>query len=106
MKVEQNGNVGAARKAFLAACGANDAPTARRELLAWARAHWPDAPPAGLTALAQRVDAHQATLLRELDRACYAGGIWQGGPLAEALTPFAHTKSGPQPENGLAPLYR
>jgi hypothetical protein len=77
---------GAARKAFRQACHDHDAAAARRHLLDWAGAVWPHDPPAGLNALARRVpDPDAAKLLRELDRACYAGGDWQGEPLAKAL---------------------
>ena len=75
-----------ARSAFQAACRANDASGARRNLISWANAVSPGAPIAGLTALAKRVeDSNTVTLLRELDRACYAGGTWDGAALAEAL---------------------
>jgi len=76
-----------ARKAFQQACRDNDADAARRELLSWARAAWPDTPPLGLNALAQRLQSPGATdLLGKLDRACYSGGHWQGGQLAAALS--------------------
>jgi hypothetical protein len=75
-----------ARRAFRQACRDNAAPAARRNLLAWARANWPHDPPTGLNALARRLpDPRLSALLRELDRACYAGGEWRGGALAEAL---------------------
>jgi BatD DUF11 like domain len=74
------------RKAFRQACRDNDATAARSHLLAWAQAAWPDDPPAGLNALARRLDqAGIADLLRGLDRACYAGGAWNGAALLEAL---------------------
>lgn len=83
---------GEARKAFRRACRADDAPDARRQLLAWARANWPDDRPAGLNALARRLpDPRLLALLRELDRACYAGGEWQGKALLEALTSLPGT---------------
>lgn len=80
---------GEARTAFRQACRDNAATAARRHVLAWAHAHWPHDPPAGLNALARRLpDPRLPTLLRELDRACYAGGDWRGEPLAEALAAF------------------
>ncbi len=79
-------NASAARKAFREACRANDAPAARRHLLVWARAHWPQDPPAGLNALALRLDdPQQKQLLQALDRAVYAGASWQGAALDRAL---------------------
>ena len=99
-------HAGVARKAFRQACSDNDAAAARRHLLDWTRATWPHDPPAGLSALSQRLqDARLTTLLRELDRACYAGGDWRGAPLAEALATMPGTvdKTGKTPE--LASLY-
>lgn len=78
--------MGAARKAFRQACHDNDAAAARRHLLEWASTVWPQDPPAGLNALARRLpDPTVSQLLRELDRACYAGGDWRGAALAQAL---------------------
>lgn len=94
------------RAAFRAACEANDAPAARAHLLAWTTAVW-GAAPAGVSAVAARIgDAGVADLLRDLDRACYAGGPWQGRPLAAALAdlPGSGAKTGRR-RDGLAPLY-
>jgi hypothetical protein len=51
-------------------------------------------------------DPDTAALLRELDRACYAGGAWRGDALAERLgelrpAPAAARERGTE----LAPLY-
>jgi hypothetical protein len=94
------------RTAFRAACQANDPHAARAHLLAWAAALWGNTP-AGINAIAARIgDAAVADLLRDLDRACYAGGPWQGGPLPAALTelPASSDKAARQ-RDGLAPLY-
>jgi len=94
------------RAAFRAACQANDPQAARVHLLAWTAALW-GTTPAGINAVAARIgDAAVAELLRDLDRACYAGGAWQGGALAAALAqlPAAPGKRGRQ-RDGLAPLY-
>jgi hypothetical protein len=94
------------RAAFRAACEANDAHAARAHLLSWATALW-GTTPAGVNAIAARLgDAAVVDLLRDLDRACYAGGAWQGRALAGALTelPAAHGKE-PREPDGLAPLY-
>jgi hypothetical protein len=76
-----------ARRAFHAACQAGDAAAARQHLLEWAAAHWPDDPPRGLQALAQRLpDAAQRTAVAALDRTLYAsGGDWDGAVLAASL---------------------
>ncbi len=75
-----------ARNAFQQACRDNDAQTARRHLLAWARARDPDHAPSGVLALAQRINGPDTQqLLEQLDRACYAGEAWQGSALAQAL---------------------
>lgn len=94
------------RAAFRAACDANDPHAARAHLLAWASAIWGTAP-AGINAIAARIGNDVlAELLRDLDRACYAGGTWQGGPLAAALTELSAPpgKTAHQ-RDGLAPLY-
>ena len=94
------------RAAFRAACQANDAPAARAHLLAWTGAAW-GATAAGINAVAARIsDATVIELLRDLDRACYAGGAWQGAPLAAALTSLPPAPDRPARErDGLAPLY-
>ena len=74
-----------ARKAFRQACGENDAHAARRHLIEWSAATFDD-PPAGLGALAKRLgNPALKPLLEQLDRACYGGGEWEGGPLQDAL---------------------
>ena len=93
--------------AFRAACETNDPHSARTHLLAWTAALWGTTPP-GINAIAARIgDVAVAELLRDLDRACYAGGAWEGGTLAAALTelPAPSDKSARQGREGLAPLY-
>jgi hypothetical protein len=94
------------KAAFRAACLANDASAARAHLLAWAGAAWL-ATPAGTSAVAARIgDTTVAALLRDLDRACYAGGSWQGAPLAAALTSLPPSADSPaRARDGLEPLY-
>jgi hypothetical protein len=76
----------AAQKAFQAACNDNDRVAARRHLLEWVRAQWPGDSPQGLNALASRLNNDRAAqLVRQLDRACYGEGEWQGGELARTL---------------------
>lgn len=68
------------------ACEADTPHPARQALLAWAAVEWPDHPPQGLQALADRLhDAALTEPLRALDRACFMGGPWQGQALAQAL---------------------
>jgi hypothetical protein len=103
-------NAAKARAAFQAACRANDAPAARRALLAWARANAPDAAPVGLNALAKQIDDPAiAAHVRALDRACYAGDNWQdGAALAQTLTELPtrkNTSSSRESRSALAPLY-
>ena len=94
------------RAAFRAACEANDPHAARTHLLAWTAALWGTAP-GGVNTVGARIgDPAVADLLRDLDRACYAGGGWQGSPLAAALTELpAPPGKGPRERDGLAPLY-
>jgi hypothetical protein len=81
---------------------------ARRNLISWANALSPGAPVAGLTALAKRIeDANTVALLRDLDRACYAGGAWDGTALAAALQELnLGQRSAAAREPALAPLYQ
>ncbi|HVS76897.1 MAG TPA: BatD family protein [Steroidobacteraceae bacterium] len=93
------------RAEFRAACEANDAHAARSHLLAWTAALWGTAP-AGINAVAARIgDRAVAELLRDLDRACYAGGTWQGHPLAAALKELPARSKSARERDGLAPLY-
>ena len=101
-----NLNAGPARKAFQQACGADDAQSARKHLLDWVRATWPDERVTGLNALAQRLgDPTLGGLLRELDRACYAGGAWRGAELAAALTSLPKASAQGTAVRKLADLY-
>ena len=97
---------GNAEQAFRQACRDGDPKAARRELLNWARAHWPDAPPNGLDAVAARLgDAQLQTLLQQLDRACYGGGDWNGTALSQALKALPQSQARPKQAAGLATLY-
>ena len=99
-------DTGSARAAFQRACKDHDAPAARRALLSWARAQWPQNPPPGLNALAERLNQPALTgLLHQLDRACYAGADWQGDALGRALSSLSGTAGKPQKAPQLAPLY-
>jgi hypothetical protein len=97
-----------ARAAFHAACHANDASAARRNLLLWANAVLPAPRILGLGDLAKRMDDPQlATLLRALDRGCYAGASWDGAALATALPELLVNEQHNERKPGeLAPLYR
>ncbi len=95
------------RTVLRAACRDNDALAARRSLLAWAAEVWPESPPGGLKALGERLqEPERAALLRDLDRACYAGGGWQGEAFAAAFRdlPPGDRKSS-RGDRELAPLY-
>lgn len=101
-----------ARARFLEACGRDDARAARRYLIAWASAEWPRSPPAGLNGLARRIgDAQIEGLLRELDRACFAGAAWRGEQLAQRFAKWpagssrSHDGRGKGRESPLTPLY-
>lgn len=98
----------AARREFHAACKAGDAVSARRMLLAWAAAHWPNDPPGGLEAVAQRLhDPEAGAALAELNRALYReGGQWNGARLAKCLQQLPKQDSiRGKGETVLAPLY-
>jgi len=84
--VRASGAPARARSAFAQACRRADARAARRALLAWAADRWPDTPPRGLAELSRLLDPRLAALLRQLDRACYAGGPWQGEALLASFS--------------------
>jgi hypothetical protein len=68
------------------ACRDNHTQGARQALIHWAAGFWPDSPPRGLQAIAQRLaDPRYTVPLQELDRACYTGSAWQGQTLAQAF---------------------
>lgn len=95
-----------ARKAFQQSCRENDTKSARRHLLEWACATWPNDPPVGLMALAERLDdAAYEPLLNQLDRACYTDGVWQGELLLKSLKKLSGKQSEIQPLPKLASLY-
>jgi len=95
-----------ARSAFQAACRANDAPSARRNLLVWANAKWRDPRIHGLRGLAKLIgNAETTKLLNALDRACYGEGPWDGTALANALTDLPLPKPATAAPPELAPLY-
>ncbi len=97
-----------ARAQFQDACHRGDAAAARRALLAWAGAAWPDERVTGLQALAKRIgDPEVGTAIAELERACYAGEAWDGSTLATRLTelPKATSRSDTH-DPPIAPLYR
>jgi len=68
------------------ACRDNNAQAARQALIHWAAGFWPESPPRGLQAIAQRLaDPRFTDVLQQLDRACYTGATWQGQTLAQAF---------------------
>lgn len=80
-----------ARAAIRTACLARDPRAARAALLAWGRLRWPDAPPVGLDALAERLGSPELQpLLRAIDGAIYAppGRDWDGSAVWEQLAPY------------------
>jgi hypothetical protein len=89
VKVRQ-ANPKEALRQFRRACEANDAHAARKHLLAWAAANWPDDSPRGLDELARRLPDQAAGHLAELDRELYAPGQrgWNGGQAWQALSPL------------------
>ena len=97
-----------ARRRFGDACRRNDARAARSSLLEWIAASNADRQPVSLRAFAR--DAAQPRLTRlldDLDRACYAGGAWDGSALREALNELPASQP-PHHESReeLEPLYK
>lgn len=97
-----------ARKQFFAACDSSQPQQARIALLQWAACHWPDDPPKGLDALAQRLDTPAVPeLLSELDGALYQQGaaVWCGDALAQHLRRLPEQQREKEKERQLRPLY-
>mgnify|MGYP003974537793 FL=1 len=98
----------AAQKQLFAACNNNHPQQARAALLEWAACRWPDEPPTGLGALAQRLD-HPilSALLSELDQALYQQGesSWDGAPLHQHLRQLPKEKRSKTDTSPLQPLY-
>lgn len=99
-------NATAARKAFQQACRDNNPQAAKRHLLEWATAIWPQHPPAGILALAERLkDPNLKPLLAQLDRACYGGEKWEGSALLHALDTMKDKTTSAVSTSELADLY-
>jgi BatD DUF11 like domain len=97
-----------ARTQFLAACKANDAGIARRRLLEWAAAHWPDNPPTGLASLARRFnDPAIQDALNTLDRSLYCNehGAWDGSQLGKLIQKLPANQNRTMDKNVLPDLY-
>jgi hypothetical protein len=83
---ESGASVSLARTSFQQACRRNDARAARTNLIRWLNAARPGAPSTGLRPLfVKGTDPNLTQLLVDLDRACFAGGAWEGAALLEAL---------------------
>jgi len=95
----------AAHAAFIQACQAGNAGEARRQLLAWASAHWQDNPPAGVLAVARRLGPEAAGQIRELDRACNLDLPWEGSDLLSTLPQLPATPKQIDNQSELEPLY-
>lgn len=93
-------------KAFRNACLNNNPHAARKNLLAWAAAAWPDNPPAGLNELSRRLGgAKLIEALRQLDRACYMNDAWHGSFLAKLLPSPPKPASSAESRHELPALY-
>jgi hypothetical protein len=97
-----------ARRRFGDACQRNDARAARSSLLEWIGASNAHRRPVSLRAFARNVHQPGLTrLLDDLDRACYAGGAWEGVALREALNNLPESPPADHRSRGeLEPLYK
>lgn len=97
-----------ARTALRNACRKGNRQAAAHALLDWAKAEWPDSPPASLGALAARTPRARAAILH-LDRALYAADVadWQGDTLWQAVRAGLHETPTERaaPDSALPPLY-
>ncbi|MCG6967471.1 MAG: BatD family protein [Chromatiaceae bacterium] len=91
------------------ACRDNDPAAARRALLAWAAARWPEDPPQRLDVLAQRLGEQAMPLLADLDQRLYsdAGQPWDGMATWARLSPLLHARKSraSRHDSSLPPLY-
>jgi len=96
-------------RALRQACDADDRHAAAKVLLDLGRVEWPDDPPRGLAALADRLRVGSAEIL-SLDRSLYGtdGSPWSGEALRDALTDGLRPTSpaGSAEASGLEALYR
>lgn len=94
------------RAAFHAACARNEPRAARRHLLGWAAAVW-NTRQTTLREVAEATGrAELSERLRELERACYGDGRWEGEPLARLLTELpARPRDATPRDEPLPPLY-
>lgn len=102
-------DVRAAQRRFQSACRSGNPQPARRALLEWAGAHWPEDPPAGLDDLIARLDDPSARrALAELDRRLYRQeeGDWDGTSLAKAIPRLPQIGTRRQVKGPLPELYR
>lgn len=108
-KKEQAAPTAELRRAFLAACKANDAGRARSTLLQWTTALWSDNPPRGLSELAGRLaDREAAAEIARLDRCLFTDNPppWDGSKLASLLQRLSGPDdSAAKAKTTLPPLY-
>ncbi len=97
-----------ARRQFRDACKRNDARAARASLREWLKSSAPGRASINLRALARNsADENLERLLRELDRACFAGSPWTGEKLLEALQELPAKRGKPKGQDDrLMPLYK
>jgi len=97
-----------AQKEFKEACRRNDSHAARTHLLKWARIHWPNNAPHGLSDLAERMDDQaQRQALLELNQVLYRGEgePWSGDELGRLIKKLPEISEDPSVTNILPPLY-
>ncbi len=95
-----------ALSALQRACRDNDPHAARRHLLEWAAGFWPECAPHGLNALALLLaETKSAEPIRQLDRACYTDGIWQGDSFARAFATLPRRAPSAKAKPALPELY-
>jgi hypothetical protein len=105
---KRNTTAADARRRFGDACRRNDARAARSSLLDWIGASNAERRPVSLRAFARDAgQPHLTRLLDHLDRACYAGGEWEGMELLETLNKLpASQPSSHGSREALEPLYK
>ena len=105
-KSSANTSVAGGLKEFNRACNENNPQLARQQLIAWANSVWPSDTPTGLNEISRRFDDEKLVkALRELDRACYTRGEWNGKELAKIFCKPVEQNVQPKQNSPLPKLY-
>jgi hypothetical protein len=104
--ISRTGSRASALKTLQQALRDNNSKLARSALLDWAKTVWPETPPVGLIALADKLESPALKdLILRLDRACYSNEVWQGEGLYELIQQWKAKNLDKSKNNLIAELY-